>query len=55
MRTVIAVTALTATLALGGCDFKSKGNDCTTDPGLTTGGTSVCTQPPPSQFNQLGQ
>lgn len=55
MPKVLALTVLAAALTLGGCDLKSKHSDCTTDPGLTTGGATVCTQPPPSQFNQLGQ
>jgi hypothetical protein len=42
-------------VVLGGCQLKKSSNDCASDPGLTTGGTSVCTKPPPTQFNQLGQ
>ena len=42
-------------VVLCGCALKKSNSNCSTDPGLTTGGTSVCTKPPPSNFNQLGQ
>jgi hypothetical protein len=40
---------------LVGCDLHKDSNDCVTEPGLTTGGATVCTQPPPPQFSKLGQ
>ena len=46
---------LLVVVLLAGCQLKKSSSDCTSDPGLTTGGTSVCTKPPPTQFNQLGQ
>ena len=43
-------------LLAGGCSLKkSSSGDCTTDPGMTGGGTAVCTKPPPSQFTELNQ
>jgi hypothetical protein len=42
-------------VVLAGCQLHKDSNDCVTDPGMVTGGTSVCTQPPPPQFSQLGQ
>jgi hypothetical protein len=49
----VAVLWLLAVL-LTGCQLDKKSNDCVSQPGLTTGGTSVCSKPPPSDFNQLG-
>ena len=49
-----AVLAL-AVVVLAGCQLKNDSNDCVTDPGMTTGGATLCSKPPPPQFRQLGQ
>ena len=40
---------------LVGCDLHKDGDDCVSNPGMTTGVPTVCSQPPPPQFSQLGQ
>jgi hypothetical protein len=50
----VAVLVLLVVL-LGGCQLKKSSSNCVNDPGVVTGGTSVCTKPPPTNFNQLGQ
>ena len=49
----VAVLWLLAGL-LTGCQLNKSSNDCVSQPGMTTGSTSVCTKPPPPQFTQLG-
>lgn len=53
MRSV-AMLALVL-VVLSGCQLKKGGNDCVSDPGMTTGGATICSKPPPPQFSQLGQ
>lgn len=40
---------------LPGCQLKSDSNNCVGEPGEAGGGVSVCTEPPPTQFDQLGK
>jgi len=55
MRWSWSVVALVLLAALvSGCQLGKKSNDCVGEPGLTAGGPSVCTKPPPAQFSQLG-
>ena len=54
MRRSWPLGLLLAALLIGGCDLK-KDDDCVTDPGMTQGGSSICTKPPPPQFSKLGQ
>ena len=50
------VLALLAAVLLGGCSLKKNDSGCAADPaGVGGSGTVVCTRPPPTQFNQLGQ
>jgi len=42
-------------LVLTGCQLHDTNKSCANEPGVAGGGTSVCTKPPPSQFNQMGQ
>jgi len=56
MRRAWVTGALLVLLLAGGCSLKKDNSSCTADPGLTAGGGSkVCTRPPPTQFNKLGQ
>jgi len=54
-RTAQLAALLLLVVLLAGCQLKKSSSDCTSDPGLVGGGTSVCTKPPPTQFKQLGQ
>ena len=54
MRRSWPVAALLLLVLLTGCQLEKKSNDCVNQPGLTTGGTSACSKPPPTDFNQLG-
>ena len=54
MPSSLAVLAL-ALVVLGGCQLKKDRGDCVSDPGMTTDGSTLCSQPPPSQFDELGQ
>jgi hypothetical protein len=50
----LAVLALLA-VVLGGCQLNNDNKNCMGEPGEAGGGVSVCTKPPPTQFNKLGQ
>jgi hypothetical protein len=50
-----ALLALLLVLLLGGCRLSSDSKNCAGEPGEAGGGVSVCTKPPPTQFNQMGQ
>jgi hypothetical protein len=51
-----ALVALLLAAFAGGCDLgKDNSDSCATQPGLTTGGQTVCTQPPPTQFDPMGK
>ena len=51
---LVALT-LGAILALSGCQLRNDTSNCAGEPGEAGGGVSVCTRPPPTQFNQMGQ
>jgi hypothetical protein len=53
-RTWPLAVALALSISAG-CQLDKSGDDCVTNPGLTTGDATVCSQPPPPQFSQLGQ
>ena len=55
MRRTWPLGLLVAALLLAGCSLKQDSGDCVTDPGLTQGGSQICSKPPPPQFSQLGQ
>jgi hypothetical protein len=55
MSRVLLALGVMLVLLLAGCQLHTSTHACTNDPGLTGGGTTVCEQPPPSQFTQLGQ
>jgi hypothetical protein len=50
-----AVLVVLLTLLLAGCRLTSDSKNCAGEPGEAGGGVSVCTKPPPNQFNQMGQ
>jgi hypothetical protein len=55
MRLPASLALVALLLALvAGCQLKNDNKNCVGEPGEAGGGVSVCTQPPPSQFNQLG-
>jgi len=51
---LLAALALLA-VVLAGCKLSNDNNNCVGEPGEAGGGVSVCTKPPPTQFNQMGQ
>jgi hypothetical protein len=51
---LLAALALLA-VVLAGCKLSNDNNNCVGEPGEAGGGVSVCTKPPPSQFNKMGQ
>ena len=54
MRTTWPLALALALSLLTGCQLHKSNNDCVSDPGITTGGSTICTQPPPAQFSKLG-
>jgi len=53
MSSLTALTLLAVVLA--GCQLNNDNKNCVGEPGEAGGGVSVCTRPPPTQFNQMGQ
>jgi hypothetical protein len=49
------VAVALALLVSAGCQLHKDSNDCVNNPGMTTGSPTICTQPPPPQFSQMGQ
>jgi hypothetical protein len=54
MSSSLAVLALLVVF-LPGCQLRNDSNNCVGEPGEAGGGVSVCTEPPPTQFDQLGK
>ena len=53
-RSLFAVLLLVA--AVTACSLKkADSGDCVADPSGAGGGTQICTKPPPTPFDQLGQ
>ncbi|MGY2873424.1 hypothetical protein ACVW00_000614 [Marmoricola sp. URHA0025 HA25] len=55
MRRTWPLAVALALFLSAGCGLHKSSNDCVANPGLTSGSPTVCTQPPPAQFSQLGQ
>ncbi len=51
----LVVLVLALTVALSGCQLRNDSSNCAGEPGEAGGGVSVCTRPPPTQFDQMGK